>query len=86
VGYYLDIAKSVPLADSECGNPIKTETANDRKLMEAGWKPKRSFGEVVIWERPDTGFYVSEEVAVRLLDRWNVSLQKWGNCGEVTQR
>lgn len=32
------------------------------QLLSAAWKPEDSFG-MRIWERPDTGFYVSEEMA-----------------------
>ncbi len=43
--------------------------ADHQRLEEAGYKPKISFGGRVIWERPDTGFWVSEEMALHLLDK-----------------
>ncbi len=86
MGYYLDIAKSVPREEPESSeNLIKPESVNACRLSEAGWKPKKSFGGVVIWERPDNGFYVSEEIALRMLDRWKDSLQSRGNDEGVTQ-
>jgi hypothetical protein len=49
----------------------KTDTEDARRLLEAGWKPKASFGRV-IWERPDTGFWVCEEVALYFLESKNI--------------
>ncbi len=84
---YLDIARGIADAQPEprkLENP-KIESADARKLSRAGWKPKVSFGGVVIWERPVTGFYVSEEMALCLLDRWTRSDEKRGKDKEVTQ-
>jgi len=47
-------------------------SADHQCLKEAGFKPKISFGEKIIWERPDTGFYVSQEMALHLLDTKNI--------------
>ena len=47
-------------------------SADHQRLEEAGYRPKISFGERVIWERPNTGFYYSEEVALHLLDAKNI--------------
>ena len=44
-------------------------SADHRRLEEAGYRPKISFGGRVIFERPDTGFWVSEEMALHLLDK-----------------
>lgn len=61
-----------------------------RRLLDAGWKPKVSFGGETIWQRPDTGFYRSEEAAVCLLSRVEdaskVRLRKRGKREAVTQR
>ena len=38
-----------------------------RKLEEAGFKPKERCGKT-IWQRPDNGFYVSEEIALYCLN------------------
>lgn len=72
MGYYLDIAKSVPHIEPEPANSADLDSANACRLTEAGWKPKVSFGGVVIWERPDNGFYVSEEMALCLMERWKL--------------
>jgi hypothetical protein len=39
----------------------------ERRLIAAGWKPKERCGKI-IWERPDDGFYVSQEAAIHFLD------------------
>jgi hypothetical protein len=44
-------------------------SADHRRLEVAGYRPKISFGGRVIWERPDTGFWVSEEMALHLLNK-----------------
>lgn len=79
MGRYLDIAKEIARVEPEPRNLTKPEIedANARRLSGAGWKSKESFGGVVIWERPDTGCYVSEEMAIHLLER--------GKRKEVTQ-
>jgi hypothetical protein len=46
--------------------------ADARKLTAVGYRPKVSFFGRVIWERPDTGFYVSQEMALHLLNTNNV--------------
>jgi hypothetical protein len=43
--------------------------AHHQRLEEAGYRPKISFGGRVIWERPDTGFWVSQEMALHLLEK-----------------
>ncbi len=75
MGRYLDIAKGVspkvPESASRSADLVdltKPESENARRLLEAGWKPKVSFGGRVIWERPDNGFYRSEEAAICLLE------------------
>ena len=39
-----------------------------RRLQSARFEPKERGGKV-IWERPDTGFWVSQEMALHLLER-----------------
>ena len=87
MGRYLELAREIANAGPAPRNPTKpeTETATDRRLEEAGWKPKESFGGVVVWERPDTGCYVSEEMALHLLNRSDPDNRKRGKRGEVTQ-
>jgi hypothetical protein len=51
---------------------LPVASSEHRRLEEAGYKPKFSFWKRVIWERPDTGFYYSEEVALYLLDAKNI--------------
>lgn len=46
--------------------------AEASRLTAAGYRPEESFSGRVIWERPDTGFYVSKEMALHLLDTNNV--------------
>jgi len=43
-------------------------TSDGRKLKAAGFKPKARGGKI-IWQRPDTGFWVSQEMASHLLER-----------------
>ena len=43
-----------------------------RKLEVAGFKPKERCGKI-IWQRPDNGFYYSQEVALHLLGSGIVS-------------
>jgi hypothetical protein len=38
----------------------------ERRLIATGWKPKERGG-LVIWANPETGFYVSQEVALHRL-------------------
>lgn len=39
-----------------------------RKLESAGFEPKERGGKI-IWQRPDTGFWVSQEMALHLLKK-----------------
>ena len=39
-----------------------------RRVQSAGFEPKERGGKI-IWERPDTGFWVSQEMALHLLER-----------------
>jgi hypothetical protein len=59
--------------------------AEARRLVASGWKPKVRLGKT-IWQRPDTGFWVSQEMALHLLDGTERSEQKRGKAGRVTQR
>jgi hypothetical protein len=71
LGKYLDIADSIPRTEpkfpDQSADLTKPENDNARHLLEAGWKSQVGFGGKVIWERPDTGFYVSEQMALHLL-------------------
>ena len=53
--------------EAPAAKPVSS--ADHRHLEEAGYRPKISFGGRVIWERPDTGFWVSEEMALHLLEK-----------------
>ena len=75
MGRYLNIAKGVSRRGSESAGPsasledlTKPNSENAWRLLEAGWTPKVSFGGQVIWERPDNGFYFSEEAAICVLE------------------
>jgi len=46
--------------------PILLST-DGRKLESAGFKPKERCGRI-IWQKPDTGFWVSQEMALHLLE------------------
>ncbi len=48
---------------------LPVSSGDHRRLEEAGYRPKISLGGRVIWERPDTGFWVSEEMALHLLNK-----------------
>ena len=73
------------LPESQCEEArtlavLPVSSAAYRRLEEAGYKPKVSFGERVIWERPDTGFYVSQEMALHLLDTKNIRSKSGANA------
>jgi hypothetical protein len=73
------------LPESRCevdGVPavLPVSNADTKLLKEAGHKPKVSFGKRVIWERPDTGFYVSQEMALHLLDTRNIRNKSGANA------
>jgi len=42
-------------------------TSDVRKLKAAGLEPKKR-GDKIIWQRPDTGFWVSQEMALHFLE------------------
>lgn len=100
VGKYLDIVRDARQQELESAAPDPAEpdgavspspeSPNARRLLEAGWKPKASFGEKVIWERPNNGFYCSEESALYFMEQADLFLkerpEKRGNDKEVTQR
>ena len=49
-------------------NPMPlTAGPETHSLLAAGWRPKVRLGKT-IWQRPDTGFWVSQEVALYLLE------------------
>jgi hypothetical protein len=70
----------------EGGSPSPAAAgAEARSLIASGWKPKVRLGKT-IWQRPDTGFWVSEEMALHLLDGTEPSEQERGKAGRVTQQ
>lgn len=56
----------------EATTSFRLESPDARRLRDAGWKPKASFGGKVIWERPETGFYCSEASALHFLENTNI--------------
>lgn len=54
---------------------IPVSSADHQRLKEAGYTPKISFGERVIWQRPDTGFWVSQDMALHLLEKNKEAVQ-----------
>jgi hypothetical protein len=99
VGKYLNIVREVRKRELERAEPEpdirdgaappSLESPNARKLLDAGWKPKVSFGGKVIWQRPDNGFYCSEESALHFVKQADETLKelpgKRGKGKEVTQ-
>ncbi len=66
--------------DDECSVMLPVRGVDAQRLTTAGYRPKVSFFERVIWERPDTGFYVSEEMALHLLDAKNIQDKSGANA------
>ncbi len=66
--------------DDECSVMLPVRSVDAQRLTTAGYRPKVSFFERVIWERPDTGFYVSEEMALHLLDAKNIQDKSGANA------
>jgi len=62
-----ELPKSLGGVDSTSA-VLPVSSADHRRLEGAGYELKLSFGRRVIWERPDTGLYYSEEAALHLLD------------------
>ena len=81
---YLEIARQVRARRNEPGLRPASETLTDiqfaqqsrpihldpegRRLEAAGFEPKERGGKI-IWQRPDTGFWVSQEMALHFLER-----------------
>lgn len=67
---------SVSRPESEAATDARTTrqsgavrlTSDGRRLKAAGFEPKMRGGKV-IWQRPDTGFWFSQEIALHLLER-----------------
>lgn len=51
-----------------CHNLSIQRVPEDRRLQSAGFELKECGGKIV-WERPDTGFFVSQEMALHPLNR-----------------
>ncbi len=77
---YLELARRARLRRSQPGPGPASEAARDvqtvrpihldpdgRRLEAAGFEPKERGGKI-IWQRPDTGFWVSQEMALLLLE------------------
>jgi hypothetical protein len=67
-----EVRRDLPESQCEEGEAlaaIPVTSADHQRLEEAGYTPKISFGERVIWQRPDTGFWVSQEMALHLLEK-----------------
>ncbi len=78
---YMELARRARLRRSHPGPGPASEAVRDvqtvrpihldhegRRLDAAGFKPKERGGKI-IWQRPDTGFWVSQEMALLLLER-----------------
>jgi hypothetical protein len=59
-----------PTSDMDIQTPEKVHGSwgEERKLIDAGWKPKERGG-LVIWANPETDFYYSQEMALHHLKR-----------------
>jgi hypothetical protein len=60
-----------PPSDMDIQTPKKVRgpwEEEERKLIDAGWKPKERGG-LVIWANPETDFYYSQEMALHHLKR-----------------
>jgi hypothetical protein len=55
------------VADDSESPTLLTTDAEARTLVAAGWEPKIRLART-IWERPDTGFWVSQEMALHLFE------------------
>jgi hypothetical protein len=57
-----------PVVDRQSAEKVRRSWGEEeRRLMAAGWEPKERCGRI-IWQRPDNGFYYSQEVALHFLD------------------
>jgi hypothetical protein len=62
-----------PLVDMQTAEKIRGSWGEEeRRLIVAGWKPKERGGRL-IWANPETGFYCSQEVALRRLEAREVA-------------
>jgi hypothetical protein len=84
VSSYLELARRARARLNESGLRPASEAGGDvqivrpihldpegRRLEAAGFKPKERSGKI-IWQRPDTGFWVSQEMALHLLERGSI--------------
>jgi hypothetical protein len=90
---YLELARRVRARQEESRPQTASEAATDihiarqsrsiqldpegRRLNTAGFEPKERGGKI-IWQRPDTGFWVSQEMALHLLDARSVEEDQRG--------
>jgi hypothetical protein len=55
------------VADARTAGCIPIRGEHKRRLIAAGWEPKKRGG-LLIWASPETGFYCSQEVALLRLE------------------
>ena len=67
---YLELARRAQGTESEPKAVTNTQETDPetRRLLAAGFEPKERGGKT-IWQRPDTGFWVSQEMALHLSGR-----------------
>jgi ABC-type sugar transport system substrate-binding protein len=65
---YLELARRARRKESDPKAVTNTQETDPeaRRLLAAGFEPKERGG-MIIWQRPDTGFWVSREMALHLL-------------------
>ncbi len=60
---------SPPVVDMQTAEEVRGSWGKEeRRLIAAGWKPKKRGG-FVIWANPEASFYYSQEVALHRLKR-----------------
>jgi len=70
---------SVSWCHDDDSSVVLPPTDDEAKRLEAaGWKHKQRGG-LTIWERPDTGFWVSQEMDLHLLDTKNIRNKSGAN-------
>lgn len=61
--------RPTPIVDLRTTEKVRGSWGEEKhRLIAAGWKPKERGG-LVIWANPETGFYISQEVALYRLKR-----------------
>ena len=64
---YLELARRArkPKSNTKAVTNTQETDPEARRLLAAGFEPKERGG-MIIWQRPDTGFWVSQEMALHL--------------------